>query len=392
PRSSPAGDARCDRGWDRNRAGRRSPAHVPAARDDRPLAGSRRIRFILAVAARESARRECKANSGVGSRGPIRGFGSHGGIACPRRRRARGRPLGAWPARPSRGAAPARRARHHPAPARGRPDSRRCDDRRGPYRRGRAVRGADADRPGGDRCAGGNASFGAEGLAAVQVGRRRIRGRRSFATLRASLTLFTGIVTDIGEVLAVTPRAEGLRRLIVGCSYDRASIALGASIACAGVCLSVMETGERNGRTRFAVDAAAETLAVTTAGTRRVGTRINREGALKTGDELGGHLVSGHVDGLARVLARDDLADMVRFTLTAPTALARFIAPKGSVALDGVSLTVNQVEGDTFGVLIIPHTLDVTTLGANREGARLNLEVDQMARYVARLLEADRAP
>jgi riboflavin synthase len=204
--------------------------------------------------------------------------------------------------------------------------------------------------------------------------------------------LFTGIVTDIGEVLAVTPRAEGLHRLTIGCSYDRASIALGASMACAGVCLTVVETGERNGRAWFAVDAAAETLAVTTAGTWRGGARINLERALKIGDELGGHLVSGHVDGIARVLARENLPDMARFTLDVPAALTRFVAPKGSVALDGISLTVNQVEGNTFGVLIIPHTLDVTTLGDNREGDRLNLEVDLMARYAARLLEARGAP
>jgi riboflavin synthase len=199
--------------------------------------------------------------------------------------------------------------------------------------------------------------------------------------------VFTGIVTDIGEVLAVTPRAEGLRRLTIGCSYERASIALGASIACAGICLTAVEVGERAGRTWFAVDAAAETLAVTTAGTWREGTRINLERALKLGDELGGHLVSGHVDSLARMLAREDLPDMARFTLSVPAGLARFIAPKGSVALDGISLTVNQVDGNTFGVLIIPHTLDVTTLGANRKGDGLNLEVDLMARYAARLME-----
>jgi riboflavin synthase len=199
--------------------------------------------------------------------------------------------------------------------------------------------------------------------------------------------VFTGIVTDIGEVLAVTPRAEGLRRLTIGCSYERASIALGASIACAGICLTAVEVGERAGRTWFAVDAAAETLAVTTAGTWREGTRINLERALKLGDELGGHLVRGHVDSLARMLAREDLPDMARFTLSVPAGLARFIAPKGSVALDGISLTVNQVDGNTFGVLIIPHTLDVTTLGANRKGDGLNLEVDLMARYAARLME-----
>ena len=199
--------------------------------------------------------------------------------------------------------------------------------------------------------------------------------------------MFTGIVTDIGEVLAVTPRAAGLRRLTIGCSYDRASIELGASIACAGICLTAVEVGDRDGRAWFAVDAAAETLAVTTAASWRQGTRINLERALKIGGELGGHLVSGHVDGIAQVLAREDLPDMARFTLLAPAALARFIAPKGSVALDGTSLTVNEVDGNRFGVLIIPHTLEATTLRANRKGDALNLEVDLMARYAARLIE-----
>jgi len=147
-------------------------------------------------------------------------------------------------------------------------------------------------------------------------------------------------------------------------------------------------TGTHNGRTSFAVDAAAETLAVTTAGHWAIGTRINLERALKIGDELGGHLVSVHVDGIAEVLAREDLPDMARMRLRVPAPLARFIAVKGSVALDGVSLTVNSVEQDKFSVLIIPHTLAVTTLGATRPGAALNLEVDQMARYAARLIEA----
>jgi riboflavin synthase len=199
--------------------------------------------------------------------------------------------------------------------------------------------------------------------------------------------LFTGIVTDIGEVLAVTPRAAGLQRLTIGCSYDRASIGLGSSIACAGICLTAVEVGDRDGRAWFTVDAAAETLAVTTAASWRQGTRINLERALKIGDELGGHLVSGHVDGIVHVLAREDLPDMARFTLLAPAALARFIAPKGSVALDGTSLTVNEVDGNRFGVLIIPHTLEATTLRANRKGDALNLEVDLMARYAARLIE-----
>jgi riboflavin synthase len=199
--------------------------------------------------------------------------------------------------------------------------------------------------------------------------------------------MFTGIVTDVGEVLAVEPRAEGLRRLTIGCSYDRATIALGASIACSGVCLTVVETGEAKGRTWFAVDAAAETLAITTVGRWRQGTRINLERALKIGDELGGHIVAGHADGLAELVSREDLPDMARLAFRAPEAIARFVAQKGSVALDGVSLTVNDVTGEMFSVLIIPHTLKVTTLNALKAGDAVNLEVDLMARYAARLIE-----
>jgi riboflavin synthase len=199
--------------------------------------------------------------------------------------------------------------------------------------------------------------------------------------------MFTGIVTDVGEVVGIEPRAQGLRRLTIACRYDRASIAIGASIACAGACLTVVATGAHDGRTRFMVDAAAETLAVTTVGRWAEGTRINLERALKMGDELGGHIVSGHVDGLAEAIAREDLPDMLRMTLRAPAPLARYLAAKGSVALDGVSLTVNSVDQDKFSVLIIPHTLAVTTLGATRPGDALNLEVDLMARYAARLME-----
>lgn len=200
--------------------------------------------------------------------------------------------------------------------------------------------------------------------------------------------MFTGIVTDIGEIVAVEQRAEGLRRVTIGCAYDRASIAIGASIACAGICLTVVETSEKNGRTQFSVDTAAETLAVTNAGTWRPGARVNLERALRLGDELGGHLVTGHIDGIATIVSREDLKEMARFVLAAPPELARFIAQKGSVALDGVSLTVNAVEGSTFSVLIIPHTLSVTTLGAWRAGDRVHIEVDTMARYAARLMEA----
>jgi riboflavin synthase len=199
--------------------------------------------------------------------------------------------------------------------------------------------------------------------------------------------MFTGIVTDIGEVTAVRARGEGLRRLKIACSYPRASIVEGASIACSGVCLTVVGVGEEDGRTWFAADAAAETLRMTTVGHWQHGTRINLERALRMGDELGGHIVQGHADGIAVLNEREDLTDMARLTLRAPSSLARFIAMKGSVALDGISLTVNTVEADTFSVLIIPHTLKVTTLGGMGPGAELNLEVDLMARYAARLLE-----
>jgi riboflavin synthase len=200
--------------------------------------------------------------------------------------------------------------------------------------------------------------------------------------------MFTGIVTDVGELVAVRARAEGLRRLKIACRYPRASIVEGASIACSGACMTVVGIGEEDGRTWFAVDAAAETLRITTVGRWQHGTKINLERPLKAGDELGGHVVAGHVDGLATVVERNDATEMARFVLRAPHELARFIAPKGSVALDGVSLTVNEVDGDTFSVLIIPHTLKVTTLGALAAGDEVNLEVDLMARYAARLLEA----
>jgi riboflavin synthase len=198
--------------------------------------------------------------------------------------------------------------------------------------------------------------------------------------------MFTGIVNDIGEVVAVEPRAEGLARLKIACGYDPETIAIGASIACSGVCLTVVGRGKDGNRVWFAVDAAAETLRVTTVGAWQRGTRVNLERALKVGDELGGHIVAGHADGLATVVAREDLTDMARFSFYTPAELARFIAPKGSVALDGVSLTVNEVGDDTFTVLIIPHTLKVTTLGALAAGDHANLEVDLMARYAARLM------
>jgi|SRR6201996_2860306 riboflavin synthase len=220
--------------------------------------------------------------------------------------------------------------------------------------------------------------------------------------------MFTGIVTDIGEIIALTPTAQGqLHRLRVACRYDRATIADGASIACNGVCLTVVASGVEQdktsqgktsqdntsqdktsqGKTWFDVDAAAETLAMTTAKHWATGTRLNLERALKIGDELGGHIVAGHADGIATIVSRDDLPDMARFELRTTRELARFIATKGSVTLDGVSLTVNSVDDVTFSVLIIPHTLSVTTLGGWRAGSEVNIEVDLMARYAARLSE-----
>ena len=201
--------------------------------------------------------------------------------------------------------------------------------------------------------------------------------------------MFTGIVTDIGEIETLTPVAQGqLHRLRILCDYDQATIADGASIANNGVCLTVVASGTANGKTWFDVDAAAETLALTTAKHWQVGTRLNLERALKIGDELGGHIVAGHVDGIATIVSRDDLPDMARITFRTSRELARFIATKGSITLDGVSLTVNTVSDVDFAVLIIPHTLSVTTLGDSWQvGAEVNIEVDLMARYAARLTE-----
>jgi len=200
--------------------------------------------------------------------------------------------------------------------------------------------------------------------------------------------MFTGIVTDIGEIVALTPTAQGqLHRLRIACRYDRTTFADGASIACNGVCLTVVGSGVEGGKTWFEADAAAETLAMTTAKHWKIGTKLNLERALKIGDELGGHIVAGHADGIAAIVTRDDLPDMARFELRTTRELARFIAAKGSVTLDGVSLTVNTADDVRFWVLIIPHTLAVTTLGGWHGGSEVNLEVDLMARYAARLSE-----
>lgn len=200
--------------------------------------------------------------------------------------------------------------------------------------------------------------------------------------------MFTGIVTDIGTISTLRELPKGAR-VRVETSYDPATIAIGASIACAGVCLTVVALPEAGSNARwFEVEAWEEALRLTSAGGWRSGTRINLERALKIGDELGGHIVSGHVDGMAAIVAREDEGDAVRFTLEAPADLARFIAPKGSVALDGTSLTVNKVNGVRFDVLLIHHSLAVTTWGERGVGDAVNLEVDTMARYAARLAEA----
>ena len=198
--------------------------------------------------------------------------------------------------------------------------------------------------------------------------------------------MFTGLITDVGEVLSST-RAGDLRARIV-CTYDPATIPLGASIACDGVCLTVVATGT-DPRNWFDVDISAETVSKTNIGTSGwpAGTRLNLERPLRVGDELGGHIVSGHVDGVARILALNHEDGSTRVSIDAPPALARFIAPKGSVALNGTSLTVNGVDGHSFDVNLIPHTKSVTTWGQMAVGDALNIEIDTMARYVARLQE-----
>jgi riboflavin synthase len=193
--------------------------------------------------------------------------------------------------------------------------------------------------------------------------------------------MFTGIITDLGRVRRL--RRGDLLDLTIATAFDTSAIPLGASIACSGACLTVVavEPGA------FSVQASVETLAHTTLGQWEVGTQVNLERSLRLGDELGGHLVLGHVDGLARIVERQSEAESVRFIVEVPIGLAPFIAPKGSVALDGVSLTVNELAQDRFGVNIIPHTLSCTTFGQAQPGQQMNLEIDLIARYVARLLQ-----
>ena len=196
--------------------------------------------------------------------------------------------------------------------------------------------------------------------------------------------MFTGIVTDIGKVLELEQRGD--LRARIGTAYDVGGIDIGASIACNGVCLTVIALG-REPQNWFDVEISAESVSLTNIGDWRNGGRINLERALKVGDELGGHIVSGHVDGVAEVIAMRDEGDSTRVTFRAPDDLAKFIAPKGSVALNGTSLTVNEVDGATFGINFIPHTKQATTWGEVKVGDRINLEIDTMARYVARLRE-----
>jgi len=205
--------------------------------------------------------------------------------------------------------------------------------------------------------------------------------------------MFTGIVSDVGTVVRLEDRSEGGGDLHVRirCGYAPAGIAIGASIACDGICLTVTERGPDGAGAWFEVDLSAETVARTNVrrdrGAWAEGRRVNLERALRLGDELGGHIVSGHVDGLAEIVAVDPEGESVRFALRAPDRLARYLAPKGSVALNGTSLTVNEVEGARFGVNLIPHTLAVTTWGEAKAGDLVNLEIDTLARYVARLTE-----
>lgn len=193
--------------------------------------------------------------------------------------------------------------------------------------------------------------------------------------------MFTGIVTDLGEVRALENRGD--LRARIGTGYDMGSVDLGASIACDGVCLTVVAMGSD----WFDVDISAESVSKTNIGAWEVGARLNLERALKVGDELGGHIVSGHVDGVAEIIAMVDEGDSTRFVFRAPGDLGRFVASKGSVALNGTSLTVNEVDGSEFGVNIIPHTKEVTTWGGASVGDKVNFEIDTLARYVARLAD-----
>jgi len=199
--------------------------------------------------------------------------------------------------------------------------------------------------------------------------------------------MFTGIVTDKGHIRSIE-KQKGDMRVVIETAFPAEKIDIGASIACSGCCLTVIDKGRDHKSNWFAANASEETLSKTCLSDWKVGGAVNLERPLKLGDELGGHLVLGHVDGVATIESTKPERDSVRFTFKAPSALAKFIAPKGSITLNGVSLTVNEVKGDTFGVNLIPHTQEVTTFGTAKAGERVNLEIDVLARYVARLQEA----
>lgn len=202
--------------------------------------------------------------------------------------------------------------------------------------------------------------------------------------------MFTGIITDLGTVRAIS--RPGDTRIEITTQYEAAGIAIGASIACSGPCLTVVARGVTGNETWFAVEVSGETLSRTNIGTWKPGTRVNLERALRVGDELGGHIVTGHVDGLGRVVSAERDAQSLRVEIEAPETLMRYIAPKGSICIDGVSLTVNDVAGTRFGVNLIPHTQSVTSLGALAPGQMVNLEIDALARYVERLLPGGARP
>jgi riboflavin synthase len=195
--------------------------------------------------------------------------------------------------------------------------------------------------------------------------------------------MFTGIVTDVGKVRHIEKRGD--THLVIATAYDVSEIDMGASIACSGACMTVVDKGNAKDRW-FAVTVSAESLSKTTMGEWKVGDPVNLERPMRVGDELGGHIVTGHVDGVAEILKMTPEGESIRLTFHAPAGLSKFIASKGSVCLDGVSLTVNEVDGAKFGVNIIPHTQSVTTFGRAKPGVKVNLEVDLMARYVARLV------
>jgi riboflavin synthase len=196
--------------------------------------------------------------------------------------------------------------------------------------------------------------------------------------------MFTGIVTDVGHVRHIEKRGD--THVVIATNYDVANVEIGASISCSGVCMTVVDKGGADDRW-FAVTASGETLSKTTMGQWKTGDRVNLERPMRVGDELGGHIVTGHIDGVAEVVLVVPEGESTRMTFQAPAALSRFIASKGSVALDGVSLTVNEVDGLRFGVNIIPHTTKVTTFGKVKPGSKVNLEIDLLARYVARLVK-----